>query len=313
MLTAWSIASVALAYVLGLFAIAYYVDRRARERDEPHRQPGHLLAVPGGVLHLLDVLRQRRTGRGLRHRDSCRSTSARRSWPLWWFVLRKTVRIAKTNNITSIADFLGSRYGQSTLLGGVVAVITVVGITPYIALQLKAISQSFDVLLRYPDVTTTLPASASRPFCADTAFGTAVLLIALLHHVRRARPRLLAPARGTGGHHRVRVAGEAACVSGGGRLRHLRGLRRLRRHLRARRPASRVRPPARRRPGVLVRRLAGPDLALDDGDHAPAAPVPHGRHRQHARVATSRPRCGCSPCTCCSSISSCCRSPSGAC
>ena len=31
MLTAWSIASVAFAYVLGLFAIAYYVDRRARE------------------------------------------------------------------------------------------------------------------------------------------------------------------------------------------------------------------------------------------------------------------------------------------
>jgi signal transduction histidine kinase/Na+/proline symporter len=55
-------------------------------------------------------------------------------------------------------------------------VITVVGITPYIALQLKAISQTFEVLLQYPDVLSELSPSASRPFYADTAFGTAVVL-----------------------------------------------------------------------------------------------------------------------------------------
>src|SRR5687768_16295557 len=38
---------------------------------------------------------------------------------LWWYVLRKIIRIAKTHRITSIADFIGSRYGKSTLLGGV--------------------------------------------------------------------------------------------------------------------------------------------------------------------------------------------------
>jgi Na+/proline symporter len=58
----------------------------------------------------------------------------------------------------------------------VVTVITVVGITPYIALQLKAISQTFAVLLRYPEVGTDLVLSASRPFYADTAFGAAVIL-----------------------------------------------------------------------------------------------------------------------------------------
>src|SRR3989338_1001154 len=94
----------------------------------------------------------------------------------WWFVLRKTVRIAKANNITSIADFLGARYGQSSLLGAVVTLIMVVGITPYIALQLKAISQTFEVLLRYPSVPTELVPSASRAFYADTAFGAAVIL-----------------------------------------------------------------------------------------------------------------------------------------
>jgi sigma-B regulation protein RsbU (phosphoserine phosphatase) len=31
----------------------------------------------------------------------------------WWFLLRKIVRISKENNITSIADFISSRYGKS--------------------------------------------------------------------------------------------------------------------------------------------------------------------------------------------------------
>ena len=59
---------------------------------------------------------------------------------LWWVVLRKIIRISKANRITSLADFIASRYGKSALLGGLVTVIAVVGIMPYIALQLKAIS-----------------------------------------------------------------------------------------------------------------------------------------------------------------------------
>jgi Na+/proline symporter len=50
------------------------------------------------------------------------------------------IRIAKANRITSIADFVASRYGKSQLLGGLVTLIAVVGIVPYIALQLKAVS-----------------------------------------------------------------------------------------------------------------------------------------------------------------------------
>src|SRR5581483_1163580 len=92
---------------------------------------------------------------------------------LWWTVLRKTVRIAKTHSITSIADFLGSRYGQSALLGGTVAVVAVVGIAPYIALQLKAISQSWDVLLGSAQVG---PSTSGDAFQVDPALGAAVLL-----------------------------------------------------------------------------------------------------------------------------------------
>src|SRR3954468_18413531 len=65
---------------------------------------------------------------------------------LWWPVMRKMLRISKSNRITSIADFVASRYGKSQLLGGLVTVIALVVITPYIALQLKGVSASYHVL-----------------------------------------------------------------------------------------------------------------------------------------------------------------------
>lgn len=65
---------------------------------------------------------------------------------LAWTVLRKMIRIAHTYRITSIADFMASRYGKSPLLAGLVTLITVVGIVPYIALQLKAVSSGYALL-----------------------------------------------------------------------------------------------------------------------------------------------------------------------
>jgi Na+/proline symporter/nitrogen-specific signal transduction histidine kinase len=65
---------------------------------------------------------------------------------LGWLVIRKMIRIAKTYRITSIADFIGSRYGKSPLLAGLVTLIAVVGIVPYIALQLKAVSAGYGLL-----------------------------------------------------------------------------------------------------------------------------------------------------------------------
>ena len=60
-------------------------------------------------------------------------------------VIVKMVRISKTQRITSIADFIASRYGKSQVLAGLVTVIAVIGVVPYIALQLKAVSASLDV------------------------------------------------------------------------------------------------------------------------------------------------------------------------
>ncbi|MEL6132107.1 MAG: sensor histidine kinase [Bacteroidota bacterium] len=66
--------------------------------------------------------------------------------PLWYVILRKIIVITRSQRINSIADFLSARYGKSAFLGGLVTLIAIVGIVPYIALQLKAVSFSFDLL-----------------------------------------------------------------------------------------------------------------------------------------------------------------------
>lgn len=61
----------------------------------------------------------------------------------WWWILRRLVRIGRTQRITSIADLVSSRFGKSAPIGALVTAIAVAGVTPYIALQLQSISLTF--------------------------------------------------------------------------------------------------------------------------------------------------------------------------
>ncbi len=71
----------------------------------------------------------------------------------WWWVLRKLVRIARAQRITSIADLVSSRFGKSAPIGALVTVIAVAGITPYIALQLQSLSLTFSAFTQSLDGT----------------------------------------------------------------------------------------------------------------------------------------------------------------
>ncbi|HET7788561.1 MAG TPA: sensor histidine kinase, partial [Myxococcales bacterium] len=96
---------------------------------------------------------------------------------LWWYAMRKIIRISKAYRITSIADFIASRYGKSQALGGLVTIIAVIGVVPYISLQLKAISGSFVILHNYPHIV--MPAQAgAQPIVNDTALYIALMLAA---------------------------------------------------------------------------------------------------------------------------------------
>ncbi|HRP95514.1 MAG TPA: sensor histidine kinase [Rhodocyclaceae bacterium] len=146
MLSAPLVVVISFAYLLLLFAVAYFGDRRADAGRSIIANPWTYAlsmavyctawtyfgsvgrAASGGVWFLPIYL-----GPTL-------------AMTLAWVVILKMIRIAKTYRITSIADFIASRYGKSHLLGGLVTIITVVGIIPYIALQLKAISSGYAVL-----------------------------------------------------------------------------------------------------------------------------------------------------------------------
>jgi Na+/proline symporter/nitrogen-specific signal transduction histidine kinase len=88
---------------------------------------------------------------------------------LAWTLLRKMVRIAHTHRITSIADFIASRYGKSRALAALVTLIALVGILPYVALQLKAIASGFTLL-------TGTQGAAGAPWWQDSTFVIALLL-----------------------------------------------------------------------------------------------------------------------------------------
>ncbi|MCK5836740.1 MAG: histidine kinase, partial [Desulfobacula sp.] len=94
---------------------------------------------------------------------------------LGWPILRKIICISKINRITSIADFIASRYGKSATIAGAVTIIAVLGIVPYMSVQIKAISTSFQLISQYPNVymaQTATPLSGTK----DTAFFVAILL-----------------------------------------------------------------------------------------------------------------------------------------
>ncbi|MFO7858477.1 MAG: sodium:solute symporter, partial [Ectothiorhodospiraceae bacterium] len=169
----WLLIGTSLAYIGLLFGIAYWADRRA--------EAGHSL-VNNPVIYTLSIAvyctawtfygsvgRAAQDGMGFVTIYLGPTLVA----ILWWLVLRKLIRIAKQHRITSIADMIASRYGKSMLLGGIATTIAVIGVTPYIALQLKAVAASFEVLASFPGEPDT---AAPAGLFGDNAFWVACIL-----------------------------------------------------------------------------------------------------------------------------------------
>jgi Na+/proline symporter/signal transduction histidine kinase len=179
MLQGHVIVLVAFAYLGLLFGIAYYADQRADAGrsiiDSPTIYALSLAVYATAWTFYGSVGRAASDGIGFLPIYLGPTLMI----ALWWLVMRKIIRISKASRITSLADFIASRYGKSALLGGLVTVIAVIGILPYISLQLKAISTSYAILLQYPEIS--MPASAaagSKALAADTAFWIAMILAA---------------------------------------------------------------------------------------------------------------------------------------
>ena len=167
---------VSFAYLLLLFAVAHYGDRRAEQgRSIIANSWTYALsmavyctawtyfgsvgrAASGGVWFLPIYL-----GPTL-------------ALTLSWLIILKMIRIAKAYRITSIADFIASRYGKSHLLGGLVTIITVIGIIPYIALQLKAIAMGY-ALLTHDSVESFEAVHVAHWFQDSTLYVALILAV----------------------------------------------------------------------------------------------------------------------------------------
>jgi len=138
--------AVCLVYVGLLFLVAFLVERRANARSLPWLRSPLIYTLS------LSIFCTAWTFYG------AVGYAVRSGWEFmtiylgptlvfvgWWWVLRKLVRIGKTQRVTSIADLISSRYGKSNMLGVIVTVISVVAATPYIALQLQSVTLSFAV------------------------------------------------------------------------------------------------------------------------------------------------------------------------
>ncbi len=92
-----------------------------------------------------------------------------------WKLLTRIVRLSKAQNITSIADFLAARYGKSPTVAAVVTIVALIGLLPYIALQLKAVVLATETLFGgNPLVSVQLPSIG----IVDTAFVTTLAMAA---------------------------------------------------------------------------------------------------------------------------------------
>ena len=146
MIQAWLLLLVSLLYVGLLFLVAYAGDRRPVYPRQPKLRPiiySLALAVYCSSWTFYGAV-------GSAARDGLAYLPIYLG-PILLYVfgyglLRRLVRVAGERNITSIADFIGARFGRSHGLAALVALIAVMAVVPYIALQFKAVAISFGVL-----------------------------------------------------------------------------------------------------------------------------------------------------------------------
>jgi len=147
MIEAWSVVGLALGYVSALFALAWYADRvgslSKRGSGRPLIYALSLAVYCTSWTFFGSVGLATATGYDFIPVYLGPILMFALGWPL----LQRIVRLAKSQNITSVADFLAARYGKSQAVAAIVTVIAVAGTLPYIALQLKAVAISVDALL----------------------------------------------------------------------------------------------------------------------------------------------------------------------
>ncbi len=167
---------VALAYVLLLFLVAFWAERRAAAGSVGWLQSPMIYTLS---LSIYCTAWTFYGAVGYAARSGLEFVTIYLGPTLvmvgWWWVLRRLVRIGRSQRITSIADLISSRFGKSTQLGVIVTLISIIAATPYIALQLQSVTLSFAVFAEAGGAAWQ-PADL-RAAAGWVAFGLAVFTI----------------------------------------------------------------------------------------------------------------------------------------
>ena len=180
MIERWSVVALALGYLSILFALAWYADRTVRRRKAGNGRP---------LIYALSLAVYCTSWTFFGSVGLAASTGYD-FIPVYlgpillfvfgWRLLVRIVRLAKSQNITSVADFLAARYGKSQAVAAIVTVVAVAGTLPYIALQLKAVALSADALLG-PRVLPHFHLPTDTALVAALAMGTFAILFGTRH------------------------------------------------------------------------------------------------------------------------------------
>ncbi|WP_316360145.1 sensor histidine kinase [Devosia sp.] len=147
MLSADFVIATAVGYVGLLFVLAYFGDRRARTHKKSflHSPAVYTLSIS---VYCTSWTFYGAVGNAARSGLEFLTIYLGPTLVFvgWWFLLRRLVRISHDQRITSVADLLSSRFGKSNRLAVLITCIAVIGIAPYIALQLKAVTSSIQAV-----------------------------------------------------------------------------------------------------------------------------------------------------------------------
>ena len=173
MIDGWVIIAAATAYLGILFAVAYYGDLIAKKRPARRNRPAiyalSLAVYCTSWTFFGSIGLSARTGLDFLPVYIGPILVLALGMPL----ISRIIRIAKTQNITSVADFLAARYGKSAPLAAVVTVLIVMGTLPYLALQLEAVAVSVKTMM---GPVTPFNGAAATDSQFDIAFIIAVLM-----------------------------------------------------------------------------------------------------------------------------------------
>ena len=176
-----------LAYISLLFLLAWWVDKRATESKPSIVNSPYVYALSLAVYctawTFFGSVGRATTG-GLSFLGVYLGPTLLA--PLWFMLLRKIILISKNQRITSIADFISARYGKSTKIGVLVTLIAVLGIVPYISIQLKAVTFGINTLTHFGEK----PPLPSTHFWLDAAFWVtlAMALFTVIFGTRKLDP-----------------------------------------------------------------------------------------------------------------------------